>query len=336
MTQTPLKILIIGPAWVGDMVMAQVLFKLLKKNNPNSIITLLAPSWTRDLVSRMPEINAIIDLPFKHGEFNILKRYQLGRLLSKHNYNHAIVLPNSWKSALIPFFAGIKNRIGFKGECRYGLLNTLKSLNKQKYPLMIQRFALLSLNSGEDLPDSLPYPELLITTINPTNNNKQNKKIIALCPGAEFGPSKRWPEAYYADIALYLRQKNYAVYLLGSEKDKIICDNINQLTQNQCDNFAGKTSLSQAIDLLAQSSLVITNDSGLMHIAAAVNNPVIIALYGSTDPNFTPPLSSKAHILSIELDCRPCFKRECPLSHHHCMTYLTPAKIKEVITQCGF
>lgn len=327
------KILIIGPAWVGDMVMAQVLFKFLKSRNPEIIIDVLAPDWTRPLLDRMPEINTIFSLPFKHGEFNLLKRWKLGRELKNNNYSESIVLPNSWKSAIIPFAANIPKRTGFKGEFRYGVLNNIKILNKKALPLMIQRFAYLALDKTENLPDRLPKPKLLAQPIETALDT--SKKIIALCPGAEFGPSKRWPEEYYADIANKLLNQNCEVWLFGSQKDKIITDQINQLTNNQCNNLAGSTTLAEAIDLLALSSLVITNDSGLMHIAAALDKK-IIALYGSTDPNFTPPLSTKAQILSIDLYCRPCFQRECPLKHHRCMKDLTPEFVWEAVNACEF
>jgi heptosyltransferase-2 len=327
-----MKILIIGPAWVGDMVMAQVLFKFLKLRHPEAEIDVIAPDWTRPLLERMPEINNILSLPFKHGEFAFAKRWKLGKTLKNNNYDESIVLPNSWKSAIIPYAAGIKKRTGFRGEFRYGLLNNVKILDKKSLPLMIQRFSYLALDKSEKLSDKLPKPRLLEKKTQPKT---LLKKVVALCPGAEFGPSKRWPEEYYADIANKLLAHDYDVWLFGSQKDTVVTDKINELTNNRCDNLAGKTSLSEAIDLLSLSSLVITNDSGLMHIAAALDKP-LIALYGSTDPGFTPPLSTKAKILSIDLYCRPCFQRECPLKHHRCMKDLLPQHVWETIHACEF
>jgi heptosyltransferase-2 len=324
------KILIIGPAWVGDMVMAQVLFKFIKVRHPDAVIDVIAPDWTRPLLERMPEITNILSLPFKHGEFNFLKRWKLGKSLKNNNYDQAIVLPNSWKSAIIPFAAGIPKRTGFKGEFRVGLLNNLKILDKKALPLMIQRFAYLALDKNEKLPDKLPKPKLLSTP-----PKTISKKVVALCPGAEFGPSKRWPEEHYAEVANKLLEHNFDIWLFGSQKDRAVTDKINELTQNRCDNLAGETSLSEAIDLLSIASLVITNDSGLMHIAAALDKP-LIALYGSTDPGFTPPLSKNAKILSIDLYCRPCFQRECPLQHHRCMKDLLPSHVWETIHSCEF
>ena len=227
-----MKILIIGPAWVGDMVMAQVLFKFIKTRHPEVMIDVIAPDWTRPLLERMPEINNILSLPFKHGEFNFLKRWKLGKSLKNHHYDEAIVLPNSWKSALIPYAAGIPKRTGFRGEFRYGLLNNLKILDKKALPLMIQRFASLALNKEELLPNKLPKPKLVSQS-----DKIIPKKTVALCPGAEFGPSKRWPEEYYAEIANKLLAHNFDVWLFGSQKDKVVTDKINELTNGRCEKI---------------------------------------------------------------------------------------------------
>ncbi len=346
------RFLIIGPAWIGDMVMAQGLFIALKQQyakintetKSDIQIDVIAPDWTRPLLERMPEVNQILSLPFKHREFSLQKRWNLGKSLRSEKYDQAIVLPNSWKSAIIPYAANIPIRTGWLGEMRYGLLNNIHYLDKQKYPLMIQRFIALSLPHRHPC-ESGEKPKLMINTNQRDIAVKKytldiSEKIIALCPGAEFGSSKRWPENYYAEIANILLDKNIPVWLMGSQKDKIITDQINHLTQNRCENLAGKTSLSEAIDLLSLASMVITNDSGLMHIAAALDRP-IIALYGSTDPGFTPPLSNpdQTKILAInpeDLNCRPCFQRECPLKHHKCMKDLSPTRVLEVINACGF
>jgi len=340
-----MKILIIGPAWVGDMVIAQSLFKSLKLSFPESSIDVIAPDWTRALLDRMPEINQSISLPLKHGEFHLRQRYQIGVSLRKNKYTHAYVLPNSWKSALIPFFAKIPHRIGFRGEMRYGLLNHVIALDKQKYPLMLDRFLALNLKPTPMNDKKLFLPKL---TIDPKNiqliadkfslNIKPSQKIIALCPGAEFGSSKRWPEKYYAEIAQYFIDINYPVWLMGSQKDKTTTSKINAFTQNKCQDFAGSTTLDEAIDILSLTHLVITNDSGLMHIAAALDK-TIIAIFGSTSPGFTPPLSDKAQSLYIDpklLTCRPCFQRECPLGHHKCMNDLTPQIVLKAIEKCEY
>lgn len=342
-----MKILVIGPAWVGDMVIAQGFFKSLKASYPKATIDVLAPDWTRPLLDRMSEISHAISLPFKHGEFNLTKRFQIAKTLKHTEYTHAYVLPNSWKSALIPFLAKIPHRIGFRGEMRWGLLNHLIRLDKKKYPQMLDRF--LALNT-DNTDSTQTAKKNWFPTLNINHNNipallkkynlttRQPTKIVALCPGAEFGPSKRWPEKYYAELARYFIDKKYTVWLMGSQKDKSITQQINLFAQHKCQDFAGLTTLDEAIDLLSLSHLVITNDSGLMHIAAALNKN-IIALFGSTSPEFTPPLSDKAQCLYIDptaLTCRPCFKRDCPLGHHKCMNDLTPDAVIRMSEKCEY
>lgn|SRR3990167_3018766 len=332
----PKKILVVGPAWVGDMMMAQVLFKLLRQQYPDAAIHVLAPAWSEALTARMPEVTKTLVLPFSHGQFELFKRYQFGRVLRAEHYDHAFVLPNSWKSAIIPFAARISKRTGWVGEFRYGLLNDYRRLNKKKFPKMIERFAALTFPEGAVLPEILPLPELISWREDAEAALKKyalstDQPILALCPGAEFGPSKCWLPSYYAQVANQKLQEGWQVWLLGSNKDKSITDQINHETQESCANLAGKTSLSEAVDLLSRVTSVVTNDSGLMHIACALGKPVI-AVYGSTSPEFTPPLSPHAHILKTALDCQPCFQRTCPLKHHHCMKKITPEQVLGLLT----
>jgi heptosyltransferase-2 len=311
------KILIIGPAWVGDMVMAQCLFKLLKQKNPAVEIDVLAPAWSEPLLARMPEVNQSFVMPLGHGVIDLKTRYTIGKNLRAQRYDQAIVLPNSFKSALIPFFARIPKRTGWLGEMRYGVLNDIRYLDKKRYPLMIERFMALGLNKGEVLSEPYPIPELRYQV------SSDKRPILALCPGAEFGPAKRWPEDYYADVANAKLKEGWEVWLLGSQKDAVVTERIMALTDKRCVDFAGRTQLNEAVDLLAQATLVISNDSGLMHIAAALHKP-LIALYGPTSASFTPPLHEKAKIINLSLKCQPCFQRDCPLTHHRCMRELTP------------
>lgn len=332
-----MKILIIGPAWVGDMVMAQTLFKWLKQRYPDSEIDVLAPAWTKPLLDRMPEIHESLDFPFGHGELRLGDRYRLGISLRERNYKQAIVLPNSYKSALVPYFAKVLRRTGWIGEMRYGLLNDVRRLNKKHFPQMIQRFIALGLEKDEPLPIELPHPQLHIlassvyTALNRLSLSKPNALILALCPGSEFGPSKQWPVDYYANVARAKLSEGWRVWLFGSVKDKSITDSISTLTEHQAENLAGMTGLSETVDLLSLASLVITNDSGLMHIAAALGRSIVV-MYGSTSPEFTPPLSKKAQILKSALPCSPCFKRACPYGHHYCMKKLKPEQILEAAT----
>lgn len=330
------KILIIGPAWVGDMVMAQCLFKLLKQRQPDAIIDVLAPLWTFSLLARMPEVSQAIAMPVAHGELNLRARYRLAQVLRRNQYDQAIVLPNSFKSALIPWLARIPKRTGWVGECRYGLLNDSRRLDKKRYPLMIEQFMALALDKDEVLSAPYPEPEFLITDAEATLAKLQLKlserPVLALCAGAEFGPAKRWPEAYYAQVAKQKLAEGWDVWLFGSQKDRPITDEIMRLTEQRCENIAGRAELHETIDLLSLVSGVVTNDSGLMHVAAALKKP-LIAVYGSTSPAFTPPLSRDANILKLDLECQPCFARTCPLEHFRCMRDLTPERVLAVMTR---
>ncbi|SRR5579883_1307174 len=319
------KILVVGPAWVGDMVMAQCLFKVLKKRGAE--IDVLAPQWSLPLLERMPEVTAAITLPIGHGELALGKRYQLAQKLRQKNYSEAIVLPNSFKSALIPFLAGIPKRTGWRGEMRYVLLNDLRVLDKQKYSLMIERFMALGFPKNEEPPTNI-FPQLMVKEENIEKVKakfeiKTTRPILALCPGAEFGPAKRWPEQYYAEVALQKIREGFEIWIFGSTNDAPIAETITQLTHHRAVNFCGKTSLAEAIDLLSLVSGVVTNDSGLMHIAAALQKQ-LVAVYGPTSAGFTPPLYAGAKTVSLTLSCQPCFERECPLKHHRCMQELAP------------
>lgn len=333
--KNPNKILIVSPAWVGDLVMSQVLLKLIKQRDPDAMIDVLAPEWGRALLQRMPEVNDVHTMPIGHGQFQFGKRWELGRRLAREAYSQAILLPNSWKSALIPFIARIPRRTGWLGEQRYGLLNDVRYLNKEQLPLMIQRFSALGLAKGESLPAVLPKPRLhvardSVTTTLAKFKLKAQQPILALCPGAEYGPAKRWPAEYFAEVAQHKLGEGWNVWIFGSHKDQAIAHEIQQVTGDACEDLTGKTSLGEAVDLLAQANTVLTNDSGLMHVSAALDRP-LVAIYGSSSAKFTPPLSDKAKMLSLGLACSPCFKRECPLHHLQCLRELHPELVLKVM-----
>ncbi|WP_281646428.1 lipopolysaccharide heptosyltransferase II [Parendozoicomonas sp. Alg238-R29] len=327
-----MKYLIIGPSWVGDMVMAQTLFTTIKNQDSEAIIDVLAPAWSAPLLERMPEVRRGLDMPLGHGKLEINVRKQLGKSLIKEKYDQAIVLPNSLKSALIPFFAKIPKRTGWRGEMRFGLLNDIHKLDKERYPLMIERFIALAFPPASQLPEQLPSPSLKANTENRDQarhrlNLTNTQPVLALCPGAEFGLAKRWPERHYAEVAKQKLLEGWQVWLLGSAKDKPGNDEIVSQLPEQCrssvHNIAGETSLAEAIDLLSCADAVVSNDSGLMHIAAALGRNLVV-VYGSTSPGFTPPLNKNHRILRLGLDCSPCFKRECPLGHLDCLNKLEP------------
>ena len=325
----PQKILIVGPAWIGDMVMAQSLFKLLKQQHPEATIDVLAPGWTFSLLSCMPEVSRAIEMPLKHGELNLRMRYKIAKTLRDNKYDQAIVMQNSFKSALIPWLAKIKKRTGWLGEFRHVVLNDSRRLNKKKYPLMIEQFMALALPPDSPLPEQYPHPEFNVTkeaqeaVLQKLKPLWRGRPVLALGAGAAFGPAKRWPENYFAQVANHKITDGWDVWLFGSEGDRALTEKIMELTNHQCENISGRTELSETLAMLSLVSGVVTNDSGLMHMAAALKKPVAV-IYGPTSPSFTPPLSPDATILKLDLDCQPCFSRECPLKHHRCMQELTP------------
>lgn len=331
------NIFIVGPSWVGDMVMAQSLFQTLAARHPDTQIDVLAPAWARPILARMPEVRHSIDMPVGHGKLQLGERRRLGYSLRAAAYDQAIVLPNSLKSALIPAFAGIPKRTGWRGEMRFGLLNDIRKLDKQRYPLMVERFVALAYEPGATLPPELGIPALRVDKDNQLSLRQRlgldsAAPLLGLCPGAEFGPAKRWPERHYAALASHYINQGWQVLLLGSQNDAPVAQSIiaavDESARVRCINAAGTTSLVDAVDLLASCSLVVSNDSGLMHVAAAVGAP-LAAVYGSTSPAFTPPLGEDVSIVSHELPCRPCFKRECPLGHLDCLNKLPAVEVIE-------
>jgi heptosyltransferase-2 len=328
-----MKILVVGPSWIGDTVLAQPLLKLLHRRHRALELDMLVPGWTQPVVRRMPEVRRAIASPFEHGELQFAERRDLGRELRPERYDQAIILPNTFKSAFVPLFARVRRRTGYRGEMRWGALNDLRTLNEAALPQMAQRYAALALEAGEELPPQLPSPTLSvdeserIATLALLGLSGITR-AVALCPGAEYGPAKRWPPSYFAELARALSNDGQAVWLIGSAKDAQIGEDIVRLSEGACVNLCGKTSLDQAVDLLASARLVITNDSGLMHVAAALNTPVI-AIYGSSTPAFTPPLSPRARIVKLDISCSPCFERTCPLGHFNCMMQLKPPRVLE-------
>ena len=327
------KILVVGPAWVGDMVMSQVLYKHLQNRRPGVLIDVLAPAWSEPLLARMPQVQRAIVKPIGHGEPALGRRSKLGRRLRQEHYDQCILLPNSFKSALIPFFARIPRRTGWRGEWRYGLLNDLRVLDEEALPLMVQRFAALGQDADEPVPAQLPAPELVADTgqaeacrgrfgLNPAS------PFLALCPGAEFGGAKRWPIEHYAELAGDYLRRGWQVVLFGSENDSEVTSRIRAACDDHaaCVDLAGRTRLAEAVDLLSLAGAVVSNDSGLMHIAAALSRPLVV-VYGATSPGFTPPLNRNAAVLASDIDCAPCFQRECPLQHHRCMREILPSQV---------
>ena len=332
------KYLIIGPSWVGDMVMAQSLFITLKQHDKEAIIDVIGPNWSLPILARMPEVRQAICLPTSHGEWGISTRRKLGRSLRPEQYDHAIVMPRSWKSALVPFFAKVPHRVGFTGEQRYILLNERRKLDKSILNQTVKRFTSLGLPRDLAYPaKNIPSPALRVDPDNQKNlyqqHNLSNRPAIALMAGAEFGPSKQWPIAYFHELAKSAIEAGYQIWVLGGPKDQNNGEEIISELGEFAINLCGKTQLVDAIDLLAIADKAVSNDSGLMHIAAAVGTEVH-GIYGSTSELFTPPLTDNKTIHNLHLECSPCFKRICPLEHTNCQNQLTPDMIiRTVISQ---
>jgi heptosyltransferase-2 len=317
------------------MVMAQSLFKLLEARHPGIVIDVLAPEWSLPIVARMPEIRRGIGAQTGHGEFGFGRRRRIAASLREHDYAHAIILPRSFKSALIPWLARVPRRTGFRGEMRFGLINDIRPFDKDVLDQTVKRFAALGLERGEPLPGSLPFPVL---TVSATNQQRvmaalgvsTARPVVAMMPGAEYGPAKCWPVEHFTALAARLDAAGYAVWVLGSEKDAASAAAI--AAGSAALNLCGRTSLEDVIDLLAACQQAVSNDSGLMHVAAAVGTHVH-GIYGSSSAKFTPPLTKSRDIHELSLDCRPCFKRECPLGHLDCLRRLEPGMVFDKIRE---
>lgn len=329
--------LLVAPAWVGDAVMCEPLLRRIAAHDHKSV-DVLAPPWVAPVFERMPGVGKVILAPFAHGKLDFGGRRALGQSLKTGHYQNAYVLPNSFKSALPVAFAGIPNRIGFTGECRYGLLNRRQPLNKQTLPRMVDRFLALAPRTGQLSPEDVT-PELRVAPgafagICHRLGLTRGDRLAVLCPGAEFGPAKRWPEAHFSSLARELTSQGWTVWTIGSAKDEAIGKAIQELSNGAAVNLCGRTQLADAIDLLSGADVAVANDSGLMHVAAALDRP-LVALFGSSSPEFTPPLAKRVAILQHPVPCSPCFARTCRFGHLDCLVQLAPRQVVEAIRAFG-
>ena len=332
------KVLVVGPSWVGDMVMAQALYKLLRQQDPRVEIHVVAPPWSLPVLERMPEVARGIELAIGHGELRLGRRFDLARRLRAERYTRAIVLPRSAKAALVPWLARVPRRTGFRGELRYGLLNDVRALDA-RLDQTVKRFVALGL--PRDAAVAAPLPAALEPRLRSDPRNlerlraahglKAGGRFVALMPGAEYGPAKRWPAAHFGALAAALADADADVVVLGSAKERSIGDEVVAAAANaRVRNLCGATSLADVVDLLAAADVAVSNDSGLLHVAAAAGAPVV-AIYGSSSPKFTPPLTAATAVVSLGIECSPCFARECPLKHLKCLNDLGPATVLRAV-----
>lgn len=324
------------------MVMAQSLFIALKQREPDIKIDVVAPDWSLPLIARMPEVRQGIGLSIGHGELKLKQRLQAGRALRNIAYRQAIVLPRSLKAALLPFFARVPVRTGYRGEHRYGLINDVRKM-PAVLDQTVKRFVALGLPAGTvpgaDFGESCPRPRLNVDIANQAARMEAlrldaNTPAVSIMPGAEYGPAKQWPAESYAGLVARLADRGVQAWLLGSAKDRPVADKIVQLAGGQGVNLCGQTSLPDAVDLIAHTRLAISNDSGLMHIAAAVDRP-LVAIYGSSSPSYTPPLSERAVVMYRGIECSPCFQRQCPYGHYRCLKEISIDDVLQAVDTAG-
>ena len=331
------RILVIAPNWIGDAVMSQPLLATIKASYPHAVIDVLATSWVAPVYRACSEVAEIMEADLRHGQLQWGLRRALAAQIKKRNYASCYVLPNSLKSALIPWLANIPVRIGYEGELRRFLLTETKanSPKTQRIPMVEHYANLCAPSSNSDATKRMPHLTPRPSTLESARARLQAASIqtdalAVLCPGAEYGPSKRWPAAHFAALAqsILKAKPTASVVLLGGPSDRAIGDAIvsSEASQSRMFNWCGATSLDEAIAIISLCSKVVSNDSGLMHIAAALHVPQV-AIFGSSDPNHTPPNSAKATVISLHLPCSPCHQRECPLGHLNCLNQISPERV---------
>ena len=330
------RVLVVAPSWVGDAILTEPLVARLRALHGDACVDVLAPAWCSPVYARMRGVGRIVASTLGHGRVDWAQRRSLAKSLSANGYTQAIVLPNSWKSALVPWLAGIPLRTGYVGEMRWGLVNDPRRLNRNALPRLVDRYAALAASARES---ALAAPAPILVP-DPANRDAAlgglqlaaDRPVAILCPGAEFGPAKRWPPAHFASLAQKFLADGMQVWLVGSPNDKAAGAAVVAAAGDAgraIRDLSGRTDLGTAIDFMSLASIVVSNDSGLMHAAAAVGVP-LVALFGSSSPAYTPPMSSVARIARIEIECSPCFKRECPLGHFKCMRDLDPLAVYDL------
>ena len=330
------RTLVVAPSWVGDAILSEPLIARLRELRGENEIDVLTPAWCAPVFARMRGVRRVIESTIRHGEVGWSERRRLARELRAERYTRTVVLPNSWKSALIPWLAGIPRRTGYVGELRWGLINDARRLDERAAPRLVDRYAALAAPPGGFFtPASSP---VLVPSVENRNAQLRSlaldtaRDVAILCPGAEYGPAKRWPAEQFAELAQKFRTAGLDVWVIGSPNDKAIGQAIVDGAGDEraaLVDLTARTDLGTAVDLLSLASIVVSNDSGMMHAAAAVGAP-LVALFGSSSPAYTPPISPNAKIARIDIECSPCFARECPLGHFKCMRELSPATVYDL------
>jgi heptosyltransferase-2 len=325
------NLLIVGPSWIGDMIMAQSLFISLRRSRPGVGIDVVSPAWSKPLLTRMPEVRESFELPVKHNRLGLAARLRVARRLRSREYGQAIVLPLGWKAALVPFLARVPRRTGYLGEFRFGLINDRLPLDASKDRPMVRRYLALGSPPGGRLPEEIPYPKIRVDTVNRRRLIDQlglgtDRPIVGCMPGTEYGPAKAWPVERFGEVARRLADDDHQVWIFGSPGQHALGERIVAAAGGRASNLCGKTRIEDAVDLISLAQKVITNDSGLMHVAGAVGTRVI-AIFGSSSPRYTPPLTHSRTVRYLGLDCSPCFERKCPLKHYRCLQEISADEV---------
>lgn len=351
----PGRILVVTPTWVGDVVMSQTVFMTLAERFPGVPIDALAPAWAHPLLGRMPQVDRCIPLPMGRGKLRMGAQYRVARQLAESGYGLAIVTRRAAKAALIPWLARIPERIGAKGEFRPFMLTQERSINSESHSSNVARLSAMAAADPDSVTfESAPWPVLaghpdrgrdiieagfadqtgsahspVEGRAGSPSRTGSPRRLIAMAPGAAFGPAKRWPLLSWRTLAEQITAHGDRVVVVGSAAEASDADLITTGLSGAT-NLCGKTALAEVVDVMAACDVVVSNDSGLMHVAAAVDTRVV-AIFGSTSPINTPPLSTQATSLWLGLDCSPCYAQECPLGHLRCLRDLTPAQVLQAV-----
>jgi heptosyltransferase-2 len=321
--------------WIGDFVRCHTVVKLLRQRLPARPVDVLTTTLCAPLLDYMPGVRKGIvwDLPRKRLAFG--EHRALAARLALEHYGSVLVMPRTWKSALAPFLAGIPERTGFAGEGRLWLLNDIR-FGERRLPRMIERCAALALPRGATLPSDWPMPELAVPAAAAADWRVKRglpedaRPVVALAPGA-VGPSKRWPVANYAELAQKLTAKGLSVWVLGSETEQPLAAEIAAAAGPRARDLTS-SDLRNAILALKLASAAVSNDSGLVHVSAAIGTPTI-GIFGPTSPWHWAPLNPLAAVIETltEVPCRPCHKPQCRVGHHRCMRDIPVGQVFEAL-----